>query len=207
MKLYFTPGACSLAPHILLREAGLPFDLVRVDLTAHKIKDGGADYYALNPKGSVPLLELDSGERLTEGPVIAQWICDRAQRTDLMPAAGTMARYRVMEWQNYITAELHKSYGPLFRPDFPEDAKQWQRAMLRKKYEFVDAALQSNDYLTGSSFTAADAYLFVVTNWASLASVSIQDLENLQRFVKRVYGREAVQAAMKAEGLPVKQAA
>lgn len=206
MKLYYSPGACSLAPHILLRETGLPADLVRVDLAAHQTKDG-QDYYAINPKGSVPVLELESGERLTEGPVIAQLICDRAERADLMPAAGTIGRYRVMEWQNYVTAELHKAYSPLFRADVNDDAKNWFRNALRKKYEYVASKLQGSDYLTGSQFTAADAYLFVVTNWAGRVGVNVKDLSSLQSFMQRVYQRDAVQAAMQAEGLPTKQAA
>jgi glutathione S-transferase len=205
MKLYFSSGACSLAPHILLRETGLPFTLVRVDLKAHKTEDGG-DYYAINPKGSVPVLELDEGERLTEGPVIAQFICDRAKRTDLMPAAGTLPRYRVMEWQNYVTAELHKGYSPLFRPDFNDEGKNWFRAALRKKYEWVASQLQGKNYLTGTDFTAADAYLFTVTRWAGNVGVDLKDLASVQGFMQRVSEREAVKAAQQAES-PNKKAA
>jgi glutathione S-transferase len=206
MKLYYSPGACSLAPHILLQDTGLPFELVRVDLAAHKTK-AGDDYYAINAKGSVPVLELDDGSRLTEGPIIGQWISDQAKRTDLMPAAGTMARYRVMEWQNYVTAELHKAFSPLFRADVNDDAKQWFRAALRKKYEYVASRLQGNDYLTGTTFTAADAYLFVVTNWSDRVGVNLRDLGPLQSFLERVHARPAVQSALQAEGLPLKQAA
>lgn len=206
MKLYFSPGACSLAPHILLRETGLPFAALRVDLKAHKTTDGN-DYYAINPKGSVPVLETDGGELLTEGPVIAQWICDEAKRTDLMPAAGTLARYRVMEWQNYVTAELHKAYSPLFRADFNEDAKPWFRAALRKKYEWVASRLQGNAYLTGNNFTAADAYLYAVTRWARPVGVDLTNLQPLQNFMDRITERPAVQAALEAEGLPTKLAA
>lgn len=205
MKLYYSPGACSLAPHILLRETGLPFELVRVDLASHKLREPN-DYYAVNAKGGVPVLELEDGERLTEGPVIAQWIGDRAARTDLMPAAGTLARYRVMEWQNYITSELHKSYSPLFKSDFSEDGKAWFRSALRKRYEYVASRLEKNDFLAGSTFTAADAYLFVVTNWAGRVGVDLQNLPALDAFMNRVRTREAVQAALTAEGL-VKQAA
>jgi glutathione S-transferase len=205
MKLYYSPGACSLAPHILLRETGLPFDLVRVDLASHKLQEPN-DYYEVNPKGGVPVLELDDGERLTEGPVIAQWICDRAVRTDLMPAAGTMARYRVMEWQNYVTSEVHKSYTPLFKPDFSEEGKAWFRGALRKRYEYVASRLEKSDFLAGSGFTAADAYLFVVTNWAGRVGLDLQNLPALDAFMNRVREREAVQAALTAEGL-VKKAA
>ena len=206
MKLYFSPGACSLAPHIVLREANLTFTPVRVDLAAHKTASGD-DYYAINSKGSVPVLELDDGERLTEGPVIAQWVADRANRADLMPAAGSMARYRVMEWQNYITSELHKSYSPLFRPDFDENGKTWVRAALRKKYEWVAARLEGKDFLTGPNFTAADAYLYVVTRWAGRVNVDLNGLTALHAFMRRVNDRDAVQAALSAEGLPLKLAA
>jgi glutathione S-transferase len=206
MKLYYSAGACSLAPHILLRDTGLPFELARVDLQARKTTEG-ADFYAINPKGSVPVLEFDDGERLTEGPIIAQWICDRAGRTDLMPAAGTMARYRVMEWQNYVTAELHKFFSPLFSPQVNEEAKQWFRAALRKKYELVAARLAKQPFLTGADFTAADAYLFVVTRWARNVGVELTDLAPVQEFLNRVAERSAVQAALQAEGLPVKKSA
>ena len=205
MKLYYSPGACSLAPHILLRETGLTFDLVRVDLASHKL-NAQDDYYAVNPKGAVPVLELDDGERLTEGPVIAQWIADRAGRTDLMPAAGTMARYRVMEWQNYVTSEVHKSYSPLFKSDFNEEGKTWFRRALRQRYEHVNAVLQQSAFLTGSDFTAADAYLFVVTNWAGRVGVDLRNLGALEAFMTRVRAREAVQAALTAEGLLKKSA-
>lgn len=205
MKLYYSPGACSLVPHILLRETELPFDLVRVDLAKHSLKEQD-DYYGINPKGAVPVLELDDGERLTEGPVIAQWVCDRAGRTDLMPAAGTMPRYRVMEWQNYVTSELHKAYSPLFKPDLGDDAKAWFRRALRNRYEFIDSRLQKSDFLVSSTFTAADAYLFVVTNWASRVEVDLQNLSALDAFMNRVRAREAVQAALIAEGLVKKPA-
>lgn len=200
MKLYYSPGACSLAPHIILRETGLPFELVRVDLASHSM-NGQGDYYAINPKGVVPTLELDDGERLTEGPVIAQLVCDRAGRTDLMPTAGTMARYRVMEWQNFVTSELHKSYSPLFKPDLNDEAKAWFRRALRQRYEFVESRLQNSDYLASSDFTAADAYFFVVTNWAGRVGVDLQNLSAVDAFMNRVRARAAVQAALVAEGL------
>src|SRR5690554_804188 len=199
MKLYYAPGACSLAPHILLKDTQLPHELEKVDLKAHKTQHGD-NYYKFNTKGYVPLLELDNGEMLSEGPVIAQYICDQAGRDDLMPAAGTMARYRVMEWQNYVTSELHKSYSPLFKRDFNEEGKAWFRRALRQRYEYVDARLQENEFLTGSSFTAADAYLFVVTNWAAHTGVDLQNLGALDSFMSRVRAREAVQQALVAEG-------
>ncbi|HZF81232.1 MAG TPA: glutathione S-transferase N-terminal domain-containing protein, partial [Rubrivivax sp.] len=148
MKLYYSPGACSLAPHIVLRETELPFTLERVDTAKHTLASGG-DYYAINPKGMVPVLELDDGERLTEGPVIAQYLADKAGNTQLMPAAGSLARYRVMEWQNYITSELHKSFSPLFTPDFDAAAKALQSKLLRKKFEWVDGKLANGSFLTG----------------------------------------------------------
>jgi glutathione S-transferase len=200
MKLYYAPAACSLAPHIVLREAGLSFTLEKVDTARHRTADGG-DFYALNPKGQVPLLELSDGTRLTEGPVIAQFIADRAEATSLMPAAGTLARYRVMEWQNYITSELHKSFTPLFHNDVDAGAKQALAAVLRKKLEWLDGQLAGRDYLTGDTFTAADAYLFVVLGWAAFVKLDIADLAHLQAFIARVAARPAVRDALQAEGL------
>lgn len=200
MKLYYAPAACSLAPHIVLREAGLSFTLEKVDTARHRTADGG-DFYALNPKGQVPLLELSDGTRLTEGPVIAQFIADRAEATSLMPAAGTVARYRVMEWQNYITSELHKSFTPLFHNDVDAGAKQALAAVLRKKLEWLDGQLAGRDYLTGGTFTAADAYLFVVLGWAAFVKLDIVDLAHLQAFIARVAARPAVRDALQAEGL------
>lgn len=200
MKLYFSPAACSLSPHILLRECGLAFDLEKVDTVRHQTADG-RDFYAINPKGQVPALELDDGEHLTEGPVIAQYIADLAQAPQLMPAAGTMARYRVMEWQNYVSTELHKSFTPLFHDDIDANAKGALAGLLRKKMEWLDAQLQHSNYLTGEHFTAADAYLFVVLGWAKFVKLDISDLAHLQAFQRRVAARPAVQAAMRAEGL------
>jgi glutathione S-transferase len=200
MKLYFAPAACSLVPHIVLREIGQPFTLEKVD-TAKHLTPAGADYYAINPKGQVPLLQLDDGSLLSEGPVITQYIADKAQATALMPAAGSIERYRVMEWQNYITSELHKGFSPLFSPDFDAKAKSTLRAALRKKYEWVESQLSGRDHLTGEAFTAADAYLFVVTGWAKFVDLNLSGLPNLEAFLKRVASRPAVHEAMKAEGL------
>lgn len=201
MKLYFSPGACSLACHIVLREAGVPFTLQKVDTGKHTIAEGGADYYTINPKGQVPLLELDDGERLTEGPVIAQYIADRTPGKALMPAAGSMARYRVMEWQNYITSELHKTFTPLFNPALDAAAKSTLAALLRKKYEWLDSRLRDSQYLGGDVFSAADAYLFTVTGWAKYVALELSDLGHLQRYLGQVAARPAVREAMKAEGL------
>jgi len=200
MKLYYSPGACSLAPHIVLRETGLPFELIRVDNTTHKTADG-VDFYSINPKGYVPVLELDSGERLTEGPIIAQYLSDLAGREDLIPAAGTLARYRVLEWQNYITSELHKSFTPLFNPAFDANAKDIHAAALYKKFEWVSSELAGKKYLTGNSFTAADAYLFVVAAWAKYVKLDLTKLDNLQQYLQLIATRETVQAAMQAEAL------
>lgn len=200
MKLYFSPGACSLAPHILLRETGLEFTLERVDLRTHTFGPGN-DYYTVNPAGQVPVLELPTGERLTQGPVIAQYICDQGEDRGLMPSPG-MARYRVMEWQNYVTSELHKSFTPLFNPAFDDATKQTLSNLLREKFERIDAHLRGVEHLTGPAFTAADAYLFTVTNWAGHVALDLSDLPHLQAYRQRVAGRPAVQAALKAEGLP-----
>jgi glutathione S-transferase len=200
MKLYYAPAACSLAPHIVLREADLPFTLHKVDTERHLTADG-ADYYAINSKGQVPLLELDDGARLSEGPVIAQFIADTAQATSLMPAAGTRERYRVMEWQNYVSTELHKAYTPIFTPGLDAEAKRTLAARLRKKYEWLETQLDGKAYLTGDAFTAADAYLFAVTGWARFVQLELGDLANLQAFMRGVAQRPAVRDAMRAEGL------
>ncbi|BAN46165.1 glutathione transferase GstA [Metapseudomonas resinovorans] len=200
MKLFHSPGACSLAPHIVLREIGRPFTLVKVDLAAHKTTDGD-DYYRTNPKGYVPLLELDSGQVLSEGPVICQYLCDLAGRTDLMPAAGEMARYRVMEWQAFIGTEVHKSLGALFNPALDDQAKATYAGMAKRRLQWVSEQLRGRQYLTGDDFTAADAYLFTVANWTGFVKMDIADCPELQAFQARVAARPAVQAALKAEGL------
>lgn len=201
LKLYIEKDACSLAPHIVLHETGLPFAAVRVSTATHKTEHG-VDFYTLNPKGLVPLLELDNGEFLSEGPVIAQYIADRAGNTSLMPAAGDPARYRVMEWQNYITSELHKSFAPLFdHPSVDASAKAVFAAALQKKFAWVSSCLEGRPYLTGDRFTAADAYLFVVARWAPFVKLDLSAHRHLQAFMARVEARPAVQAAMKAEAL------
>jgi glutathione S-transferase len=200
MKLYYSPGACSLSPHIALHEAGLPFQPVLASTKTHKLADG-TDYYTINPKGSVPLLELDSGERLSEGPAIVQYIADQAPASGLAPAAGTLARYRLMEWLNFITSELHKSFSPLFNPEMPEQAKALHRAKLADRFKWVDQQLEGKSYLMGDTFTVADGYLFTVTNWCTYVGVDIAGLAHLAAFMARVAARPAVQAALKAEGL------
>lgn len=200
MKLYYSPGACSLSPHIVLRESGLPFELVLASTKTHKLADG-TDYYTINPKGSVPLLELDSGERLSEGPAIVQYIADQAPAKGLAPAAGTMARYRLMEWLNFITSELHKGFSPLFNPAMPEEGKALARAQLSKRLAWVDEQLEGKDYLLGAGFTVADPYLFTVAGWGKYVGVDISGLANLGAYMGRVAARPAVQEALKAEGL------
>lgn len=200
MKLYYSPGACSLSPHIVLREAGLPFELVLASTKTKKLADG-SDYNLVNPKSQVPALELNDGQRLTEGPVIVQYIADQAPTSGLAPAAGSMARYRVMEWLNFITSELHKTFSPLFNPATPADAKPMFSARVLDRLTWVDTQLEGKTYLTGDTFTVADAYLFVVTNWTKFVGIDISGLKNLGAFMGRVAARPAVQAALKAEGL------
>jgi glutathione S-transferase len=199
-KLYYSPGACSLSPHIALREAGLPFQLVLASTKTHKLADG-TDFYGINPKGYVPLLELDSGERISEGPVIVQYIADQAPASGLAPAAGTMARYRLMEWLNFITTELHKGFSPLFNPAMPEEGKALSRTKLGERFAWVDSQLEGRSYLMGDGFTVADGYLFTVAGWGRLVGVDLSGFANLQAFLARVAARPAVQEAMKAEGL------
>ncbi|MBI5257463.1 MAG: glutathione transferase GstA [Burkholderiales bacterium] len=200
MKLYYSPGACSLSPHIVLKESGLPFEAVLASTKTHKLADG-TDYYTINPKGYVPLLELDDGQRLTEGPAIVQYIADQVPAQGLAPAAGTMARYRVMEWLNFISSEVHKSYSPLFNPAMPEEGKAVYRQRLLGRYQWLNEQLEGRQYLMGEQFTVPDAYLFTVTNWASRVGVDLSGLAHLQAFMARMLARPAVQAAMKAEGL------
>ncbi len=201
MKLYYSPGACSLSPHIALLEAGLPFEAVLASTKTKKLLDG-TDFLTLNAKGYVPLLELDSGERLTEGPAIVQWIADQVPAKKLAPPAGTMARYRLIEWLNFITSELHKSYSPLFTPSMPEEGKAIYRARLLDRFKFVDQHLAGGPFLLGADFTVADAYLYVVSRWAPLVKLDISSYKHLADFAARVAARPAVQQAIKAEGLP-----
>lgn len=200
MKLYYSPGACSLASHIMLCETGLPYALIKVDLRTHQT-EGGEALHSINPKGSVPILELESGVRLTEGPVIAQYLADSAGRTDLMPAAGSLARYRVMEWQNFITSELHKSFSPLFNPAMDENGKTVFAGQLKKKFAWVSSELENRPFLTGEDFTAADAYLFTVSNWGPLVGVDLRGLDPLKVYLDRIAQRSAVRHAMRSEGL------
>lgn len=200
MKLYFAPGACSLSPHIVLLEAGLTFDIEKVAL-ANKQTASGADYTKINPKGYVPALQLDNGEVLTEGPAIVQFIADKVPEKKLAPANGTMERYRLMEWLNFVSTELHKGFSPLFKPGTPEETKQAARDLLAKRLGFVAEKLRDSQYLTGNQFTVADAYLFTVLNWAGHVKLDLSPWPVLQAYQKRVAARPAVHAAMVAEGL------
>ncbi len=200
MKLYYSPGACSLSPHIVLHESGLPFTIAIAPTKTHKLADG-TDYYTINPLGYVPLLELDDGTRLTEGPAIVQYIADQVPDKHLAPPYGTMPRYRLMSWLTFIGTELHKGFSPLFNPATPEDYKALAKERLVGRLRWVDTQLQGRQYLLGDDFSVADAYLFVVTNWAKPMNVDLSGLTNLLAFRERMAARPGVQAAMKAEGL------
>lgn len=200
MKLYYKPGACSLSPHIVLREAGLAFELELVDLATKKTGSGG-DYLGLNPKGYVPALALDDGQLLTEGPAILQYLADRVPEKRLAPPAGTMERYRLQELLNFIATELHKGFNPLFNPKAPEEWKVVVRELLAKRIEIVARQLAGRDYLMGDGFTVADAYLFTVLNWANFAKLDLSSWPVLKTYSARVAARPAVKAALVAEGL------
>ena len=200
MKLYYSPGACSLSPHIVLHESGLPFEAIAAPTKTHQLPDG-TDYYTINPLGYVPLLELDNGERLREGPAIVQYIADQVPDKQLAPANGTLARYRLQEWLTFIGTELHKGFGPLFNPATPEEYKTMTKDRLAQRLKWVDSELAGKQYLMGDTFSVADGYLFTVTNWAPRVGVDITGLAHLTAYRARVGARPGVQAAMKAEGL------
>ena len=200
MKLYYSPGACSLSPHIALQEAGLAYTPVLASTKSHKLQDG-TDSYTINALGYVPVLELDNGERLREGPAIVQYIADQVPDKQLAPANGTLARYRLQEWLTFIGTELHKGFSPLFNPATPEDYKPMVRERLLQRLQWVDGQLAGKQYLMGDQFTVADGYLFTVTNWTQPTKLDISGLANLAAYRERVGARPAVQAAMKAEGL------
>ena len=207
MKLFYAPGACSLSPHIVAAEAGIDLELVKVNLGTKTVAAEG-DYWAVNPKGSVPALELDNGEILTEGPAIVQYLADQKPEARLAPANGTLARYRLQEALNYITSEIHKSYSPLFNPKILPEVRAERVEYLRRRYALLDKQLTGRKYLLGDQFTVADAYLFVVTRWAKAAKVDLSDYANIQAFQNRVAARPAVQVALRAEELmPAERAA
>jgi glutathione S-transferase len=200
MKLYYSPGACSLSPHIVAREAGKEVELEKVDIRSGKTASG-KDFSQINPKGYVPALELDDGTLLTEGPVIAQYLADDRPDSGLVPAQGTMERYRLQELLGYINSEIHKTYSPLFRETTTPEVRAEKQEYLRKRYALIEKTLAGKDYLLGDRFTIADAYLFTVTNWANHVKLDLSDLPNLMAFQQRVAARPAVQGALKAEGL------
>jgi len=200
MKLYYSPGACSLSPHIVAQEAGVALQLEKVDLK-NKRTESGADYWQINPKGSVPCLVLENGEILTEGPAIVQYLADLKPESGLAPANGSVARYRLQEMLGYINSELHKTYSPLFSPATPDAVRQERKDYLLRRYALLDQHLTSHDWLVGDHFTAADAYLFTVNNWARLVDVDLSGFKAIEAFQQRVAGRPKVQAAMRAEGL------
>ena len=200
MKLYYSPGACSLSPHIVLREAGLSFDLVKKDLHSQTLEDG-SDYRTISPKGYVPALVLDDGQVLTEGPAIVQYLADQVPGKKLAPPAGTLERVRLQEWLNYITSELHKTFSPLFNKQASEDWKAAARALLDRRIDYVAKALEGRNYLMGDTFTVADCYLFTVLNWAAWVKVDLSRWPGASEYLKRVAARPAVQAALQAEGL------
>jgi glutathione S-transferase len=205
MELYFSPGACSLASHITAREAGIAVDLKRADTKTKKLTDG-SDYYAVNSKGAVPALRLDNGQVLTEGVVIMQYLADQKPGSPLAPAAGTLERYRLQEWLNYITSEVHKSYSPLWNASADPKVKEYAQANLDKKLDWVNGQLAGKKYLTGDSFTIADAYLYTVINWSFFLGSNLDKWPALKEFHARVAARPAVQAALEAEGLNKKAA-
>lgn len=200
MKLYYSPGACSLSPHIALREAGLAFEPVLASTKSHKLQDG-TDYYGINPLGYVPMLELDDGTRLREGPAIVQYIADQVPARNLAPANGTLPRYRLQEWLTFIGTEVHKQFSPLFNAAIPEEVKKMQRDKLASRFQWIDAELKDKQYLMGENFSVADGYLFTVTNWAKPMNIDLAPYPNLVAYRERVAARPAVQEAMKAEGL------
>lgn len=201
MKLYYAPGACSLSPHIVLRELGQDFELERVDL-GNKVTETGADFRGINPKGQVPALKLADGEVLTEGAAIVQYLADAGKARELAPESGTVARAHLNEHLNFVSAELHKAFSPLFNPAASDEAKNGARATVSTRFDYLEKLFaDGRDYLLGKSFSVADAYLFVVTNWSGATGVDLAKWPRLAAFVERVRARPTVQAAMAAEGL------
>jgi glutathione S-transferase len=205
MQLYFSPGACSLATHITLRELGLPFDLKRSDTKTKKLADG-SDYYAVNSKGAVPALRLDDGQVLTEGVVLMQYLADQKPASGLLPRTGTFDRLRVLEWLNYISSEIHKSFSPLWNASADSKVKEYAQANLEKKLDWTNSQLAGKKHLTGDQFTIADAYLYTVLNWAYFLNIGLDKWPALKEYHARVAARPKVQEALEAEGLNKKAA-
>jgi glutathione S-transferase len=200
MKLYYAPGACSLSPHIILRETNTPFTLVKVDLAAKKAEDG-SDFFGVNPNGYVPALQLDDGTILTEGPAIVQYIADTAGATSLAPANGTLGRYKLQSWLNFISTELHKTFSPLFGTSMPESGKAVMKEKLHERFAVIEKHLAKSPYVMGDSFTLPDAYLFTVLGWTRPLQLDMERYPHIRAYLERVAERPTVQAAMKAEGL------
>lgn len=200
MKLYYTPGACSMAAHIVLAESGLPYSTTRVNLK-DKTTEAGEDYTKINPKGYVPCVRLDDGALIGENTALLAYLGEQQPGAGLMPPAGTMANYRVREWLGFVSSEIHKNCSPFFRPDTPEATLQSQRELLRKRLAYLDGELAGKSYLTGPAFTSADAYLFVVLNWFGKVGIDLAEYPNVKAFHARVAARAAVQQVMKDEGL------
>jgi glutathione S-transferase len=199
MKLYYTPGACSQAPHIAIHELGLPYNAVKVDLGTHKLEDG-TDYRTINPKGYVPTLELDDGTRITEANVILQYLAEQKPGR-LAPAFGTKERWKLMEWLAFIASEVHKGFGPLWNPQTPAEVRERTVKALGNRFGYLAQTLEKQPFLMGNEFTIADAYLFVVLNWSDYHKVDLSPWPALQQFRARVAARPGVQATLKAEGL------
>jgi len=206
MKLYYSPGACSLSPHIAFREAGLPVTLVKASTKTHQLDDG-TDFYTINPRGYVPVLELDDGERLTEGPVIVQYLADRNPASGLAPAAGTIERYRLQEWLNFITSELHKQFSPLFAANTPAEYREILKEKIGKRLDWLSGELKGKDYLMGKQFTVADGYLYTILRWTGFVSIDLAKWPVLAAYEARVAARPKVQEALIAEGLVKQQPA
>ncbi|HSX61989.1 MAG TPA: glutathione transferase GstA [Tahibacter sp.] len=205
MKLYFSPGACSLSPHIVLRELGLPFEAIKVDLATKQAADG-TDFKTVNPKGYVPALQLDNGQVLTEGPAIVQYLADLVPDKQLAPANGSFERYRLQEWLNFISTEIHKQFSPLFKPDTPDAYKEVQKARLAQRFGEISPVLEKQDYLTGERFGVADAYLFTVLGWSRYFHIDLNQWPGIAKFVERVAARPAVAEALDVEAQAKKAA-
>ena len=200
MKLYYSPGACSLAPHIVAREAGHTFDLEKVDIPNKKTADGG-DYWKVNPKGYVPALQLDDGQVLTEVGVICQYLADQKPQSELVARCGTMDRYRDMEALNFVSSEIHKQIGALFNPNMTAEMKQVQLGVIERRLNALEKLLEGKQFLAGGKYSAADAYLFTVLSWTKIHKIDLGKWPNIQAFMARVGARPKVQEALKAEGL------
>jgi glutathione S-transferase len=205
MKLYYSPGACSLSPHIVARELGIPVELKKVNVKDKTI-EGGGDYWKVNARGYVPALELDNGQVLTEGPAIIQYLADQKPEAGLAPKNGSLERYRLQEWLNILTSEIHKGFSPLFKPNTPEEYKTISKENLATRFDWLDKQLAGKDYLTGKAFSVADAYLFVLLNWTKFQSIDLNRWPNLAAFHARVGARPRVQEALQFEGLLKKAA-